>query len=55
MRKPASREITAASVELCDTEVCFLRVQLIGFVTHFFDIFPILHLLGLHIVQLLRF
>ena len=30
MRKPASREITSASVELCKTEVCFMHVQLIG-------------------------
>ena len=30
MRKPASREITSASVELCETEVCFLHIQLIG-------------------------
>ena len=29
MRKPASREITSASVEPCD-EVCFLHFQLIG-------------------------
>ena len=30
MRKPASREITSASVELCETEVCFLHIQLVG-------------------------
>ena len=30
MRKPASREITSTSVELCETEVCFLHIQLIG-------------------------
>ena len=30
MRKPVSREITSASVELCETEVCFLHIQLIG-------------------------
>ena len=30
MRKPASREIISASVELCETEVCFLYIQLIG-------------------------
>ena len=30
MRKPASREITSAFVELCETEVCFLHIQLIG-------------------------
>ena len=30
MRKPASREITSASVELCETEVCLLHIQLIG-------------------------
>ena len=30
MRKPASREIISASVELCETEVCFLHVQLTG-------------------------
>ena len=30
MREPASREITSASAELCETEVCFLHVQLIG-------------------------
>ena len=28
--KPASREIISASVELCETEVCFLHIQLIG-------------------------
>ena len=30
MRKPASRDISSASVELCETEVCFLHIQLIG-------------------------
>ena len=30
MRKPASREIISASVEQCETEVCFLHIQLIG-------------------------
>ena len=30
MRKPASREITSASVELRETEVCFLLIQFIG-------------------------
>ena len=30
MRKPASGEITSDSVELCDTEVCFLHIQLLG-------------------------
>ena len=30
MRKPASRKIISASVELCETEVCFLHIQLIG-------------------------
>ena len=30
MRKPASREIISASVELCETDVCFLHIQLIG-------------------------
>ena len=30
MRKPASREIISASVELCETEVCFLHIQLLG-------------------------
>ena len=30
MRKPASRERILASVELCETEVCFLHIQLIG-------------------------
>ena len=30
MRKPASREIISASVELCETEVRFLHIQLIG-------------------------
>ena len=28
MRKPASREIISDSVELCETEVCFLHIQL---------------------------
>ena len=30
MRKLASREIISASVELCETEVCFLHIQLVG-------------------------
>ena len=30
MRNPASREIISASVELCETEVCFLHIQLVG-------------------------
>ena len=30
MRKPASREITSAFVELSETEVCFLHIQLFG-------------------------
>ena len=30
MRKPASREIISASVELCATEVCLLHIRLIG-------------------------
>ena len=30
MRKPASRKIISASVELCETEVWFLHIQLIG-------------------------
>ena len=30
IRKPASREIISASVELCETDVCFLHVQLVG-------------------------
>ena len=30
MREPASREIISASVELCETEVCFLHIQLVG-------------------------
>ena len=30
MRKPASREMISASVELCETEVCFLQIQLIS-------------------------
>ena len=30
MRKPASREIISASVELCETEVCFLHIPPIG-------------------------
>ena len=30
MRKLASREIISASVEMCETEVCFLHIQLIG-------------------------
>ena len=30
MRKPASREIISDSVEMCDTQACFLHIQLIG-------------------------
>ena len=30
LRKPTSREINAASVELCETEVCFSHIQFIG-------------------------
>ena len=30
MRKPASGEMISASVELCETEVCFLHIQFIG-------------------------
>ena len=30
MRRPASREIVSDSVELCDTHVCFLHIQLTG-------------------------
>ena len=30
IRKPATREIISASVELCETEVCFLHLQLTG-------------------------
>ena len=30
MRKPASWEIISASVELCESEVCFLHIQLMG-------------------------
>ena len=30
MREPTSREMISASVELSETEVCFLHVQLIG-------------------------
>ena len=30
MRKPASREIISASVELCETEVCCLNIQQFG-------------------------
>ena len=30
MRKPASREISSASVELCETDVCCLHIQRIG-------------------------
>ena len=30
MRNPASRENISASVELCETEVCFLHIQLVG-------------------------
>ena len=30
IRSPASNEITSDSVELCETEVCFLHIHLIG-------------------------
>ena len=30
MRKPASKERTSDSVELCEAEVCFLHIQLVG-------------------------
>ena len=30
MRKLASREIISDSVELCETEVCFLHIQQMG-------------------------
>ena len=30
MRKPASRDMISVSVEQCETEVCFLHIQLIG-------------------------
>ena len=30
MRKPASREMISVSVELCETAVCFLHIQLVG-------------------------
>ena len=30
IRNPASRELTSDSVELCETEVCFLHIQLTG-------------------------
>ena len=30
MRKPASREMISVSVELCETEVCFLHIKLVG-------------------------
>ena len=30
MREPSSREIMSASAELCETEVCYLHIQLIG-------------------------
>ena len=30
MRIPESIEIISASVELCETEICFLHIQLIG-------------------------
>ena len=30
MRKRASRKITTISVELCETDVRFLRIQLVG-------------------------
>ena len=31
MRKPASREMISASVELCETDVCVLHIQLVDF------------------------
>ena len=30
MRNPASKEMISDSVELCETELCFLHIQLIG-------------------------
>ena len=30
MRKPESEEITTDFVELCETEVCFVHIQLMG-------------------------
>ena len=30
MRKPASKEVTSDSVELCETEVWVLHIQLMG-------------------------
>ena len=30
MRKPASKDITSDSVELCESAVCFWHIQLIG-------------------------
>ena len=30
MRKPASRKIISDSVDLCETDVCFLHIQLLG-------------------------
>ena len=30
MRKPASRDMISAPVELCETEACFLHIQLLG-------------------------
>ena len=30
MRKPASRDLCSASAEPCETEVCFLHIQLVG-------------------------
>ena len=30
MSQPATREITSASIELCETKVCLLHIQLIG-------------------------
>ena len=43
MRKPASREMISASVKLCDTEVCFLQIQLKGTVVRLQKIHKILH------------
>ena len=30
IRNPASKEIFSASVELCETHICFLHIQLMG-------------------------
>ena len=30
MRRPATEDITSDSVELCEAEVCFLHIQLVG-------------------------